>query len=153
MIVFALRHADRTAVGDALTDDGIKRAKLLAQLLGESGVTFAFCSDAVRAHQTLKPLEDRLGTALVVKEIKVEDSPGGPEKQAKEIVSRLNALPSQTVAVVVGHTNTVPTIITGLTGKGVDKIEENQFDKLFVLVIGDAASSVALTRYGEKTPP
>jgi hypothetical protein len=41
----------------------------LARLLGESGVTVAFRSQTERAKQTLKPLENRLGAALVVKEV------------------------------------------------------------------------------------
>ena len=41
MIVFALRHADRTA-GDDLSTAGQERAELLARMLVESGINGAF---------------------------------------------------------------------------------------------------------------
>ena len=68
MIVFALRHADRTA-GDDLSPAGRKRATLLARMLAESGVSIAYRSDAVRAARTLEPLKQTLGAALTVEEV------------------------------------------------------------------------------------
>ena len=62
MIIFALRHADRTA-GDDLSPEGETRARLLAQLLGGNGVTTAFCSSANRAQKTLQPLKRRSAIA------------------------------------------------------------------------------------------
>lgn len=59
MIVFALRHANRTA-GDDLSPAGELRAKLLARMLAESGVSVAFRSHFIRAVKTLKPLEAKL---------------------------------------------------------------------------------------------
>ena len=63
----------------------------------------------------------------------------------------MKALPDAAVAVIVGHSNTVPESIKALTGKTV-KIEDNEFDKLFVVLIAGDASSVALGRYGRPTP-
>ena len=59
MIVFALRHADRTATGDDLSPAGHKRALLLARMLAESGVSVVFRSNAVRAARTVEPLKQR----------------------------------------------------------------------------------------------
>ena len=84
------------------TDDGVKRAELLARLLGESGVTVAFRSQTERAKQTLKPLEDRLGAALAVKCVKIA-GPEDADNHAQKIVNGLNdlnALAPKTVAVV-----------------------------------------------------
>src|SRR5881275_2273062 len=56
MIIFALRHADRTAADD-LSPAGRERAELLARMLAETGVSIAYRSDAVRAARTLERLE------------------------------------------------------------------------------------------------
>jgi 2,3-bisphosphoglycerate-dependent phosphoglycerate mutase len=139
MIVFALRHADRTD-GDDLSPAGETRAKLLAQLLGGSGVATAFVSKFNRAKKTAQPLKDALGTRLTIK----------PATEVQEIVAGVKALPEDAVAVIVGHSDTVPESIKALTGKVV-RIEDNEFDKLFVLLISGEESSVALGRYGKPT--
>ena len=139
MIVFALRHADRTE-GDDLSPDGVTRAKLLAQLLGGSGVSTAFVSTANRAKKTLQPLKDALRDRLTIKSA----------TEVQEIVDGVKALPDDAVAVIVGHSNTVPESIKALTGKVV-KIEDNEFDKLFVLLMSGDASVVSLGRYGKPT--
>jgi phosphohistidine phosphatase SixA len=64
MIIFALRHADRTAADD-LSPAGRERAELLARMLAETGVSIAYRSDAVRAARTLEPLEQKLGAGHV----------------------------------------------------------------------------------------
>jgi broad specificity phosphatase PhoE len=150
MIVFALRHADR-GNDDALTPAGLIRADLLARLLGESGVTVAFRSQTERAKQTLQPLQDRLGAALVVNEVKIKDA-ADADNHAQKVVNGLKALPPRTVAVVVSHDLTVPMIIKKLTGTDVAEIKPTEFDKLFVVTMsGDGASTVALGRYGAPT--
>ena len=60
MIVFALRHADRTPADD-LSPAGVERSELLARMLGESGVRTAYCSDAIRTQRTVEPLQKLLG--------------------------------------------------------------------------------------------
>lgn len=142
MIVFALRHADRKPdPQDDLTADGEARARLLAQLLGQSGVSIAFVSTANRAKKTVQPLKDALGARLTIK----------TATDTQEIVDGVNGLADDAVAVIVGHSDTVPESIKTLTGKDVS-IEANQFDRLFIMVIGDGAATVALARYGKPTP-
>ena len=149
MILFALRHADRTAGGD-LSPAGVKRAELLARILGESGVRTAFCSDAARTQQTVAPLKKALGAALQVVVVRT-DGPDGIDGHIRDIVNRLKALPQDAVAVAVGHTNTIRPIIKAMSGKDTGLIAENEFDKLFAVATVDSSGTVALMRYGEKT--
>lgn len=148
MIVFALRHADRTPdPQDDLTQKGVARARLLARILGESGVSTAFCSTAKRARKTLKPLEDALGDRLTTVKVDI-DSP----THVQENVDGLKALPDDAVAVIVGHSDTIRDIIREITGKDVGEIGADEFDKLFVLSMrSGGGATVALTRYGEPT--
>src|SRR5262245_66642441 len=112
MIVFALRHADRTSADD-LSAAGRERAKLLARMLAESGVSIAYRSDAVRAARTLEPLKERLGAALSIKEIGFPSSDGVAAHIAS-IVRNIRALPDDAVVAVVSHSNTVGPILQGL---------------------------------------
>ena len=79
MILFALRHADRTTDGDQLSPAGVKRAELLARMLGESGVRIALCSDAARTQQTVAPLKNALGAALKVVVVRTD----GPRRHQR----------------------------------------------------------------------
>ena len=151
MIVFALRHADRHGAADALSPAGKQRAALLKRMLTESRVGIALCSDAARTQQTVAPLKDALGAALELAIVRT-DGPDGIDGHIREIVNRLTTLPENAVAVVVGHTNTIGPIIKGICGQDTAAIAENEFDKLFVVATSGAQGTVALTRYGEKTP-
>ena len=147
MIVFALRHADRKPEpDDELSPAGVARAKLLARMLGESGVRTAFCSSARRTQQTVEPLKALLGNQL---DIVIVDTTSANHVQ--EIVDGVKALPSDAVAAVVGHSDTIGPIVKRLTGRTIDPIAGHEFDKLFVLCVAPGASMVAQTRYGEVT--
>jgi phosphohistidine phosphatase SixA len=152
MIIFVLRHADRKPdPDDALSDKGIDRAKLLARMLKESGIRTAWCSDALRAQATLQPLQKALGDKLA---LKVEPIVGanGAQVHQQHIIAAVKQLPTNATAAIVSHSNTVGPIIHGLTGQTIGTIEDQQFDKLFVLSIPAAgAASVTLLRYGEPT--
>jgi phosphohistidine phosphatase SixA len=70
MIVFVLLHANKRrepANADELVTAGRERAELLARMLAESGVTFAYHSGAIRARQTLEPLVRERGNALTIR--------------------------------------------------------------------------------------
>jgi phosphohistidine phosphatase SixA len=149
MIVFALRHADRTA-GDDLSEPGRRRAKVLARMLAESGISVAFRSHFRRAVKTLGPLQAKL-PALQVEEIKLDDA-DQPDDYAAKVATAVQALPPSAVAAVIGHSDTVGPTIARLGGGAVDPIADGEFDKLFVLFIDPNGSAMLLKlRYGEPT--
>ena len=123
MIVFVLRHADRELT-DALSEDGIKRAKLLARMLAESGVRTAFRSDTVRARDTLQPLNDMLGANLAVEPFTWWKPPWAPRTTRSVSSTPCTQLPPDATAVVIGHTTTVGRTIKGLTGQTIGTIED-----------------------------
>jgi hypothetical protein len=96
------------------------------------------------------PLKNALGTALEVVVVRT-DGPGGIDGHIRDIVNRLKALPKDAVAMAVGHTNTIGLIIKGVSGRNIDPIAENEFDKLFAVATVVSSGTVALMRYGEKT--
>lgn len=150
MIVFALRHADRTS-GDDLSPAGRQRATLLARMLAQSGVSITYRSDAVRAARTLEPLKQALGVALTIEEVGFPGT-NGVEFHITKIVEKIKALPANAVVAVVSHSNTVGPILEGLGSGPVATIEDTEFDKLFVLFIGgQSPPALVMMRYGSPT--
>jgi len=152
MIVFVLRHADRKPEPeDGLTPAGVERAKLLARMIAETGVRIAYCSEAVRTHQTLEPLAQLLGNSLTIKQINIA-GPGGAHAHVENIVQAIKAQPPGTTIIVVSHSNTVGPIVQGLGGGTIDPIGDDEFDKLFILFIGSTGSTdLVRLRYGAAT--
>ena len=152
MIAFVLRHADRLPdPSDGLRQSGFERAKLLARMLSESGVTRAYCSEFIRTSQTIAPLQEKLGATLIVEQVAVNGA-GGANDHVNKIVQKVKSLAPETVVIIVTHSNTVGRIISGLGGGVITPIGDNEFDKLFVLTRSPNGVELIRLRYGAETP-
>lgn len=134
--VILVRHAEKEATpkdprDPSLSTAGVERADELARLLGASGAGFVFTSDLKRTQETVAPLAARLGIT----------SEALPAANSESVVARLDALPAGSVAVVCGHSNTVPRVaellgieITGLVDvRGTPMIDDDTYDRAFVI--------------------
>lgn len=155
LTVVCVRHAEKAPDGrdPALTPAGTERAAALARLLGHAGVTHVFASEFRRTRATVAPLAAAAGLTVTVVPA------GDPAAQ----VAALEALPAGAVAVVAGHSNTVPGLVAALGGaiEGLAEHErygpmlaDDEYDRLFVVTRhgrADAAPRVATLelRYGE----
>lgn len=150
--VVLVRHAETTGEGAqrVLSDEGRQRAAALGRLLGHAGVTHLYSSPYARTRQTLGPLA--AATKLKV----VEVSP----REAGRQVELLAGLPPGSLAVVAGHSNTVPDLVAALGGEVGDRedsphgavIAEDQHDRLFVVTLPGVAGAAPGTlelRVGE----
>ena len=154
MMVLLLRHAERplNSNDDVLTEAGHERATLLARMLKDSGVSLACRSQYVRARQTLEPLKQARGDALVVQEFSVGNTPEQIEAHVQQVVQAVKSQHDDAVIVVVGHTNTVPLIIKELGGGAIGQILDQEFDKLFVVstnsIEPESKGTLLKLRYG-----
>jgi phosphohistidine phosphatase SixA len=135
-VVILVRHTEKGTddpKDPSLSAAGVKRAEALARMLSEAGVTHLFASEYRRTRDTLAPLASRLG--LEVREVPA----GNPEEQ----VAAIRGLPAGSVAVVAGHSNTVPDLagllggeVSGLvdTGHG-PMIDDDSHDRMFLLIL------------------
>ena len=133
--VVLVRHADVPSGGGAdpsLTAQGHARAVALCTLLGSAGVSKIIVSSFQRTQQTAQPTATLLGLTPQV----ITEPPA--------ILTAIRALPRTATVLVVGHTNTVPDVITGLGGPAV-VIGAGEFDRLFVVVNGQLVE----LRYGD----
>ena len=135
MTVVLLRHADRHQSGsDGLSPAGEKRATLLVRMFREAGVSAIFTSEFKRTKDTAAPLAQ----ALAVSAQPIASHPNAARTQV------LNAGP---LALVVGHSDTVPALIAALGGPSGIEIKELEFDRMFVLTIGQGPVSLLTFRY------
>jgi broad specificity phosphatase PhoE len=122
-----IRHADvpSGAGGDpALSAEGLARAQGLRHVLRDAGISAIFVTQFRRTQETAKPLAADLEITPIV----IDD--------VEPLVTAIRALPPGSRALVVGHTNTVPGVITGLGGQAVPPIGATEFDNLFVQAQG-----------------
>ena len=139
LTVLLVRHAEtaestRSGGDPELSEAGEARAAALARLLQDAGVTHLFCSEFRRTAATLAPLESQFD--LQAKVISARDA--AAQQQA------LLDLPTGSVAVVAGHSNTIPALAAALAGLEAPMvIEHEDYDRLFV-VAGPRRSPVTL---------
>jgi phosphohistidine phosphatase SixA len=123
--IVLVRHAEKSGpTGDVgLSAVGQQRAQRLAAMLKDAEVRHIFTSDMIRTRDTAAPLARALGiTAEAL-----------PATSVDALVAKLRALPAGAVALVVGHTNTVPQIAEKLGVAKVAPIAEGEYDRLLVL--------------------
>lgn len=125
-VVIAVRHAEKADESQdaALSPEGQKRAELLARMLRDAGVTAIYSTPFQRTRNTAAPLAKQLGIAVT------EDN-AEPAALAKRILKENRG---KTV-LVVGHSNTVPQLLTALGIATAPNIESKEFDNLFVVVV------------------
>lgn len=153
--IVLVRHAEKDAQGDPrdpmLSAVGTARAKTLAHMLAQSGVTHLYATEFHRTQDTLAPL------ALACQK-KVEVVPGA---KLDDLTRQVDALPDGSVVVIAGHSNTVPAIaqhfglkLSGATDtKSGPVLPDEAYDRLYVLTVpavaAHAQASVFEMRYGD----
>jgi len=141
MIIVLVRHAERAETGNdpGLTVVGKERAVLLARMLRHAGVTAIFTSTWRRTKETAAPLAEALHVTPQV----LQDDPAAARSQLLSSGDRI---------LVVGHTDTVPALIAGFDGPSDVVIQDDEFDRLFVLTVGHGQPALLAMRYGSGQP-
>jgi phosphohistidine phosphatase SixA len=139
--IILTRHAERTggmSADDPLSPQGRRRAQDLARMLRDSGVKSIFTTEVLRTRQTASPLATELG-------IKPEVV---PSKDIPALATRLKNLAENDVALVVGHSNTLPEIAQMLGAGTVKAIADDEYDRVLIVHTDkDGGASVLTLRY------
>lgn len=145
--VILVRHAEKKIEPDNPDPDlapaGVERALEIARMFGDSGVNAIYATQYKRTQQTVKPLADR--TAVPVSLLEAN--------QSDQLVQRIQTeLRGQTVF-VAGHNNTVPAIVSTLSGDTYPVIPETEYDNLFIVTIYRfGKAKVVKLKYGKPNP-
>jgi len=134
--IFLVRHAEKASnAADApLSPEGEKRAECLATTLKDAGIKQIYVTDVMRTQQTAAPL----AKALKIKPTIIA------AKDPNALIKNLVYTGGGNI-LVVGHSDTVPFVIARLQGGTVAPIGENEYDRMFVMTIAEAAGMPAVT--------
>lgn len=138
-VVFVVRHAERADAGmpsgsgadPDLSAAGHSRAEALATTLKDARITAIYVTEFKRTRQAAGPLAKLLGLEPTV--VSSRDTDG--------LAERLKS--STGNALVVAHSNTVPTLIKSLAGEAVT-VGDSDYDNLFLVTSGSARSVLRL---------
>jgi phosphohistidine phosphatase SixA len=133
--IVLVRHAEKASnEPDApLSAQGQERAACLARVLKDAAIKRIYVTDTKRTQQTAEPL----ARALNIKPTIV------PANDTSTLIKDVfygtggNAL-------VVGHSNTLPLLITRVQAGTIPPIGENEYDGLYVLTVMEGASTPVL---------
>lgn len=143
--VIVLRHAEKV-IDPNLNDDvvplsdpdGIARAGTLAEILERSGVSVIYVTQKLRSQQTAAPLASSRG-------ITPTRYTYGTDADINNLITDVLASKNRgRVIVIVGHNDSVPTIVERLGGGTV--AVGNQFDNLFVLRVNSWTGTANLIK-------
>lgn len=136
-IVFVVRHAERADGGRPsgmsqgpadpdLSPAGKARAERLAAMLKDAEISRIFVTEFKRTQQTAAPLaaSSDVEPSIV------------PAKNVAALVRQLKS--SGRPALVVAHSNTVPDILKALGVRKNIEIADDEYDKLFIVVLGSS---------------
>lgn len=125
-IVYVVRHAEKTGNdGDPdLTPRGHARAAAIAAILRKAGISRVYTTKTARTRQTAAPAAKALG--LPVREYDA--------RQPAPMVAEVKAGGGHTL--VVGHSNTVPQLVSLFGGAPGADIGDDEYDRLYQLIVG-----------------
>lgn len=123
---YLVRHAEKISDGSKdphLTELGQIRALKLAQQLSVANISKIYSTDYNRTQETVKPLSDLL-------RIPVESY---DPRLLKEFAEKLKNETGNIV--IVGHSNTTPTLTYLLSDTPVDGIDDSEYENLYEVVL------------------
>ena len=129
-----VRHAERQdgSTDSPLSPVGHTRAARLAAMLKDAGISAIYTTERQRTTQTAQPLADAL--QLTPRILKVDDIDG--------VVAAVRAARDGDRILIVGHSNTVPTILQQLGASEAVTIGDDDYANLFVVTPKGAAANV-----------
>lgn len=144
--VVLVRHAEKSTETDpGLTPAGQARAQSLADLLRATPPTMILTSHARRTRDTAAPTAAALGITPEV----VPIPPGDIPTHVKQLTDKLATLKPGQVALVVGHSNTVPALIKAVGGPPVPDLPECAFGRLYRWDVVE--KTLRIERYGAES--
>lgn len=145
---YVVRHAEKTLSdcnAPLASPQGTDRANTLRDLLLSKGIDSIFVSDCLRTQQTAQPLATALGITMI--------QAGTSATATNELAKRLNRINKKEV-LVVGHTNTIPSIVLALSGRSIAPINDDDYDNMYIIRIKRCSriyKSLTQTTYGVPT--
>ena len=142
--VILVRHAEKVLdphnQDPDLTPAGQERALEIAHMFSGAGINAIYATQFKRTQQTVKPLADQTGVTVSTLNA----------NQTDQLVNQIVTHHRGQTIFVAGHNNTVPAIISALTGENYPVIPESEYDNLYVVTIYRVGKAkVMKLKYGQ----
>jgi len=145
LVVFLVRHAEKVDAGrdPELSAAGHERAAALAGALRSAEIRYVHSSDFIRTRDTAAPVAAELGLEVALYD----------PRDLPALVEELRRVGGRHL--VVGHSNTTPSMVELLGGDPGSAIDEaGEYDRLYVVTIDrDSTASSVMMRYGDADAP
>jgi broad specificity phosphatase PhoE len=146
--VILVRHAEKkiepTNPDPDLAPEGVERAQEIARIFADAGVNTIYATQYKRTQQTVKPLSDRTGVPVTVLEA----------NQTNELLRRIQTTHRGQTVLIAGHNNTVPAMVSELSGQTYPVIPESEYDNLYIVTIYRfGKAKVIKLKYGRSSVP
>lgn len=150
-MVVLVRHGEKATVGGSdpsLSEAGVARAQALAGALTMLTPNAIVVSSLKRTGETAAVVVSKTGVVPTV--IPID---GGGAAHVAAVAAAVRA--ARGIVLVVGHSNTVPAIVTALGGPPLPDLCDASYATLFVLTPGQAgaAAQVVRAQYGAPDGP
>jgi len=141
-----VRHAEKNIEPNNpdpdLSPAGVERAQEIARVFGETGINAIYATQYKRTQETVKPLADRTGVQAKLLEA----------NQTDELVKQLQTTNRGQTIFIAGHNNTVPAIVSALSGEKYPTIPESEYDNLYIVTIYRVGKArVVKMKYGKSS--
>ncbi|HEX9630964.1 MAG TPA: phosphoglycerate mutase family protein [Gemmatimonadales bacterium] len=150
-LVVLVRHAekaDQPRADPPLTEAGRARAHALAAVTASAGIGAVVVTPFARTRETAAAVARARGLTPV--EIPVGRSVAA---HVAAVVEAVRARPAGEPVLVVGHSNTIPAIVTALGGPPLADLCDNQYAVLYVLSVpGEGPARLVTASYGAADP-
>lgn len=137
---YLVRHAEKTKdkKDPALTEVGEKRAQDLAERFKNTPLTKIYSSDYKRTRDTAAPVAAAKGLKVTLYD------PRDLEKFSKNVLSETGHI------LIVGHSNTTPSLSGLLGGQSGDPIvEATEYDRFYIIARNGKNIESRIEKYGE----
>ncbi|MFZ6819748.1 histidine phosphatase family protein [Undibacterium sp. Ji22W] len=136
--IVVVRHAEKVdeSRDPLLSTQGQKRAQDLSRVLRDANIEQVYVTEFQRTQATAKPLADLRQLPLTPYSAKESLALGAQLREAKK-----NTL-------VVGHSNTINTVLKGLGIDNMAPVADDEFDRLVIVTLSnERVSSATVLRY------
>lgn len=143
--VFLVRHAEKATepvTDPGLTEVGSARAENLATRLANAKPVAIYTSQYLRTQLTAAPLAAIAGINITVVPIEKSTADAYPN----QLLARICALPTDSTAVIVGHSNSIPAIAEAWMALPVRPIADDEYNRILIIKLKEchAVESVDL---------
>ncbi|HEU4828650.1 MAG TPA: histidine phosphatase family protein [Gemmatimonadales bacterium] len=148
-VVILVRHAEKASETEndpSLSARGRARAAALAEALRDAGLTGAIVSERRRTHETAAPAI----AGIVPDTVSIRD---GAAAHARAVAERIRSRHAGGTVLVVGHSNTIPAIMSALGAGPLPDICDAAYANLYIMVLDRPdAPQVMRTKFGAPDP-